>query len=102
DGIRAFHVTGVQTCALPICVLRWWRVLAAQFRSVLVYVLVAAAALSLAVGLLPGRSPQYTEAILILALVLANAAFGFFQDFRAELGRASRSERGSSTAVPCL
>src|SRR5690606_40884696 len=24
DGIRDFHVTGVQTCALPICVaLRW-------------------------------------------------------------------------------
>src|SRR5690606_40901601 len=22
DGIRAFHVTGVQTCALPICRLR--------------------------------------------------------------------------------
>src|SRR5690606_40831752 len=22
DGIRAFHVTGVQTCALPIC--RWY------------------------------------------------------------------------------
>src|SRR5690606_40968059 len=21
DGIRAFHVTGVQTCALPICIL---------------------------------------------------------------------------------
>src|SRR5215475_15285837 len=34
DGIRDFHVTGVQTCALPICAdgqgrggwARWWRV----------------------------------------------------------------------------
>src|SRR5690606_39642835 len=26
DGIRDFHVTGVQTCALPICgALRWFR-----------------------------------------------------------------------------
>src|SRR5690606_40224084 len=25
DGIRDFHVTGVQTCALPIC-LPWWGV----------------------------------------------------------------------------
>src|SRR5690606_40940703 len=24
DGIRDFHVTGVQTCALPICYLRVW------------------------------------------------------------------------------
>src|SRR5690606_41190045 len=23
DGIRDFHVTGVQTCALPICAARW-------------------------------------------------------------------------------
>src|SRR5690606_39672819 len=25
DGIRDFHVTGVQTCALPICSTRLWR-----------------------------------------------------------------------------
>src|SRR5690606_39727951 len=24
DGIRDFHVTGVQTCALPICLTDWW------------------------------------------------------------------------------
>src|SRR5690606_40123916 len=24
DGIRDFHVTGVQTCALPICALAGW------------------------------------------------------------------------------
>src|SRR5690606_16950909 len=23
DGIRDFHVTGVQTCALPICITKW-------------------------------------------------------------------------------
>src|SRR5699024_11957965 len=24
DGIRDRNVTGVQTCALPICAVRWW------------------------------------------------------------------------------
>src|SRR5690606_41194231 len=28
DGIRDFHVTGVQTCALPICLAPWTRAMA--------------------------------------------------------------------------
>src|SRR6266511_2848518 len=28
DGIRGFHVTGVQTCALPICAIRAWEAIA--------------------------------------------------------------------------
>src|SRR5690606_41176027 len=27
DGIRDFHVTGVQTCALPISDKKWWRLI---------------------------------------------------------------------------
>ncbi|MBZ5715703.1 cation-translocating P-type ATPase [Nannocystis pusilla] len=73
----------------------WLALLAAQFRSVPVYLLLGAAALSLGVGLLPGREPQYTEALLIVVLVLANAGFGFFQDFRAE--RAMEALRELST-----
>jgi len=56
----------------------------AQFRDVLIYVLVAAALLSLAVGLLPGGEPNYTDAALILLILLANGVFGFVQDYRAE------------------
>ncbi|HEY8375031.1 MAG TPA: cation-transporting P-type ATPase, partial [Nannocystis sp.] len=62
----------------------WLAILARQFRSVLVYLLLVAAGLSLLVGLLPGREPEYVEALLIVGLVVVNAGFGFFQDYRAE------------------
>ncbi|MFW5918908.1 MAG: cation-translocating P-type ATPase [Halanaeroarchaeum sp.] len=60
------------------------RVLLAQFQSGLIYVLVVAAVLSIVVGLLPGVEPQYIDAVLILAILLANGLFGFVQDYRAE------------------
>ena len=59
-------------------------ILVAQFNDALVYLLVLAAVLSVAVGLLPGQSPEYTEAGLILAILLANGVFGFVQDYQAE------------------
>src|SRR3989442_3358183 len=33
DGIRDADVTGVQTCALPICVVRAWQVLLANYAA---------------------------------------------------------------------
>jgi Ca2+-transporting ATPase len=56
----------------------------AQFQDVLIYLLVLAALLSLAVGLLPGVEPNYVDAALILLILLANGVFGFLQDYRAE------------------
>ena len=55
-----------------------------QFRDFLIYLLLLAALLSVAVGFLPGGEPEYVEAALILAIVVANGVFGFVQDFRAE------------------
>ncbi|WP_255149209.1 cation-translocating P-type ATPase [Halorarius halobius] len=55
-----------------------------QFRDALIALLVVAAALSLAVGLLPGESPNYVDAGLILLILLGNGVFGFVQDYRAE------------------
>ncbi len=54
-----------------------WSRLWAQFRNVLIYVLVGSAALSFALG-------HGTDAAVILAVVLANAAVGFVQEGRAE------------------
>ena len=59
-------------------------VLVAQFRDGLVYLLAVAAGLSLAVGLAPGVEPAYTDAALIVAILLVNGLFGFVQDYRAE------------------
>ena len=55
-----------------------------QFRDFLIYLLVLAAALSVAVGFLPGAEPNWVDALLILAILLANGVFGFVQDYRAE------------------
>ncbi|MFD1644560.1 cation-translocating P-type ATPase [Haloarchaeobius litoreus] len=53
------------------------RVFLAQFTSALIWVLIAAAALSLLVG-------HAVDAILIAIILLANGIFGFVQEYRAE------------------
>jgi Ca2+-transporting ATPase len=55
-----------------------------QFQDALIYLLVLAAGLSLATGLLPGQEPAYVDAGLILLILLGNGVFGFVQDYRAE------------------
>jgi P-type Ca2+ transporter type 2C len=59
-------------------------IFAAQFNDFLIYLLLAAALLSILVGLLPGNEVDYTEAGLILFIVIANGVLGFIQDYRAE------------------
>ncbi|MDS0295177.1 cation-translocating P-type ATPase [Halogeometricum luteum] len=71
----------------------------AQFRDVLVYILVLAALLSLGVGLLPGAEANYTDAALILLILLANGVFGFVQDYRAEKSIEALRELSSPVAT---
>ncbi len=52
-------------------------ILAAQFRSVVIWVLIGAAAVSAALG-------ETIDGIAIIAIVVLNAAIGFFQEHRAE------------------
>jgi Ca2+-transporting ATPase len=70
-----------------------------QFRDVLIYLLVVAAVLSLAVGLLPGEEPNYVDAGLILLILLANGIFGFVQDYRAEQAMARLREMATPEAT---
>ena len=48
-----------------------------QFRSFIIYILIFALLISIAVK-------EYTDAITIFAVLLINAGFGFFQEYRAE------------------
>ncbi|MNP75137.1 Calcium-transporting ATPase 1 [compost metagenome] len=49
----------------------------AQLKDMLIYVLLGAAVVTLIVG-------EFMDAIIILAVVLLNAAIGVFQEFKAE------------------
>lgn len=51
--------------------------LLSQFKNVMILILMAAAVVSLLVG-------EHTDAYVIIGIILANAAIGFFQEYRAE------------------
>ncbi|MFN7991813.1 MAG: cation-transporting P-type ATPase [Candidatus Micrarchaeia archaeon] len=55
-----------------------------QFKNVLVALLLLAAAVSFAISLLNPAESDILDAILILAIVVANALFGFMQEYKAE------------------
>ena len=54
-----------------------WRVLLAQFKSILILILLGAVALAALVG-------NTRDALVILAVVVVNALVGFYQEYRAE------------------
>ena len=54
-----------------------WRVLLAQFKSILILILLGAVALAALVG-------STKDALVILAVVVINALVGFYQEYRAE------------------
>ncbi|MDS0284557.1 cation-translocating P-type ATPase [Haloarcula onubensis] len=64
----------------------------AQFDSVLIWVLVAAALLSVWAG-------HAVDAVLIAVIVVANGVFGFVQDYRAEESLAALRELAAPTAT---
>ncbi|MDG5778296.1 cation-translocating P-type ATPase [Haloarculaceae archaeon H-GB2-1] len=76
-----------------------WELFVSQFQDFLIYLLVLAAILSLAVGLLPGSEPNYVDAGLIGLILLANGVFGFVQDYRAEQSMQALRELSSPDAT---
>jgi len=79
----------------------WVQVALRQFRSPMVYLLAAAAALSLAFG-------QRTDGLTIVVILFINAAIGFWQEYRSEqaveklrekLAARARVRRGGSVAA---
>jgi Ca2+-transporting ATPase len=67
-------------------------ILVAQFDSVLIWVLVAAAVLSVWAG-------HAVDAVLIVVIVVANGLFGFVQDYRAERSLEALRELTAPTAT---
>jgi Ca2+-transporting ATPase len=56
---------------------RWYKILLRQFTDVLILILLAAAAISFAIG-------EMGDAVTILAIVILNGILGFVQEFKAE------------------
>lgn len=60
------------------------KIFISQFQDFLIYLLIISALLAVGIGLLPGHEPAYTDAALILLILVANGVFGFIQDYKAE------------------
>ena len=61
-----------------------WEILIAQFKNLLVILLIIAALVSFAIGIIKSEESELIDAVLIFAIVIANALFGFFQEYKAE------------------
>ena len=57
--------------------IRAWQIFLGQFKSLLIWILIAA-------GVISGALGEAVDAIAILAIVVLDAAIGFYQEFNAE------------------
>ncbi|GAP55573.1 probable cation-transporting ATPase F [Arthrobacter sp. Hiyo6] len=77
-----------------------WRRILSQFRDPLIYLLVAAIAISVGAWVVEGATGLPVDAVVIAAVVLFNAALGFIQENKAERAvEALRSMTAANSTV---
>jgi magnesium-transporting ATPase (P-type) len=76
-----------------------WRKFLAQFADPLVYLLFGAVGISLATWVLDGAAGVPFEALVILAILLANAVLGYVQEARAEEAVAALQRMAAATST---
>ena len=75
-----------------------WRKFLGQFADPLIYLLLAAVVVSLVAWVLEGGEAAPYDAIVIAAIVLANAVLGYVQEARAEQAVAALQRLAAATA----
>ena len=75
------------------------QILISQFQDNLIYLLMAAALLSIGIGIFPGHQPEYSEAGIIFLILMVNGLFGFVQDYRAEKSIEALKEMATPSAT---
>jgi Ca2+-transporting ATPase len=89
EAARRLATDGPNTLEEPLAV-PWWRTFLAQFRELVIWILIAAAVIAGAMG-------DWADTAAIVAIVLVNAVIGFLQEDRAQ--RALAALRGMSNPL---
>jgi magnesium-transporting ATPase (P-type) len=77
----------------------WWRKLAAQFVDPLVFLLLAAVAISLVTWVIDGARGVPFEALVVAVILAANAVLGYVQEARAEQAVAALQRMAAATSA---
>jgi Ca2+-transporting ATPase len=77
----------------------WWKMLFRQFTDLMVILLMVSALIAIGFGLYEGEGGGLIDGLVIMGIVILNAAIGFFQEYKAEKALEALQKLISPTTV---